>query len=236
ASESIWRDVVFARRHGKPVVVSMGDLAGSGGYYVAAPANKIVAEPATLTASIGVFAGKLVLSGLYKKLGITTDSVSLGSNAGMFSATAAFSGAGKSRLETMLALIYRGFKERVAQGRHMTPDQVEGVAKGRVWTGEEAKARGLVDALGGYRTALRLAKQAAGLASSAPVTLAVYPKRQSLIATLLARLRGADKGAAAADRATVFARALPALPLLLRYLALRLAAPGVLTMPPLGLR
>lgn len=236
ASESIWRDVVFARRHGKPVVVSMGDLAGSGGYYVAAPANKIVAEPATLTASIGVFAGKLVLSGLYKKLGITTDSVSLGSNAGMFSATAAFSGAGKSRLETMLALIYRGFKERVAQGRHMTPDQVERVAKGRVWTGEEAKARGLVDALGGYRTALRLAKQAAGLASSAPVTLAVYPKRQSLIATLLARLRGADNGAAAADRATVFARALPALPPLLRHLALRLAAPGVLTMPPLGLR
>lgn len=236
ASEAIWRDVVFARRHGKPVVVSMGDLAGSGGYYIAAPADKIVAEPATLTASIGVFAGKLVLSGLYKKLGITTDSVSLGSNAGMFSATAAFSGAGKSRLETLLDLIYRGFKERVAQGRHMTPDQVEAVAKGRVWTGEEAKARGLVDALGGYRTALRLAKQAAGLAPSAPVTLAVYPKRKSLFETLITRLRGEDNGAAAAGNAAVFARALPALPPLLQPLAQPLAAPGVLTMPPLGLR
>lgn len=233
ASEAIWRDVVFARRHGKPVVVSMGDLAGSGGYYIAAPADKIVAEPATLTASIGVFAGKLVLSGLYKKLGVTTDSVSLGSNAGMFSATAAFSGAGKSRLETMLDLIYRGFKERVASGRHMPPDQVEAVAKGRVWTGEEAKARGLVDALGGYEVALRLAKKAAGLAPSTPVRLAVYPPRKGVFETLYARLHGENAGngaAAEADAAAVLARALPALPPLLR----RLANPGVLTMPPLG--
>lgn len=236
ASESIWRDVLFARRRGKPVVVSMGDLAGSGGYYVAAPANRIVAEPATLTASIGVFAGKLVLKGLYNKLGITTDSVSLGSNAGMFSATEDFSAAGKSRLETMLDLIYRGFKERVAQGRHMTPDQVEAVAKGRVWTGEEAKARGLVDALGGYRTALRLAKQAAGIAPSAPVTLAVYPKRKSLIETLLARLRGADnEDIAAAAEVAGFVRIVPALPAPLRDLVLSLARPGVLTMPPLGI-
>jgi protease-4 len=236
ASESIWRDVVFAEKRGKPVIVSMGDVAGSGGYYVATPANKIVAEPATLTASIGVFAGKLVLSGLYKKLGITTDSAQLGSNAGMFSATEAFSAEGQRRLETMLDLIYRGFKEHVATGRHMTLDQVEQIAKGRVWTGEEAKKRGLVDALGGIRTALRLARKAAGIAPSAPVTLAVYPKRKSLIETLYARLKGEEEDdGAAAEGTAAFASALPALPPLLRHLALSLGDPGVLTMPPIGL-
>jgi protease-4 len=232
ASESIWRDVVYARKHGKPVVVSMGDVAGSGGYYVATPANKIVAEPATLTASIGVFAGKLVLSGLYQKLGVTVDSAQLGRNAGMFSATEPFSAEGQRRLGTMLDLIYRGFKERVAKGRHMTLDQVEQIAKGRVWTGAQAKARGLVDALGGYRTALRLARKAAGIAPGAPVTLAVYPKRKSLIETLYARLKGAENSGAAAG-AAAFARALPA-PALLRRLAVMLDNPGVLMMPPIG--
>ncbi len=87
ASETIWRDVVFARERGKPVIVSMGDVAGSGGYYVAAPADKIVAEPATLTGSIGVLAGKLVVADLLKKIGISTDSAQFGANAAMFSAT-----------------------------------------------------------------------------------------------------------------------------------------------------
>ncbi|HZU89464.1 MAG TPA: S49 family peptidase [Stellaceae bacterium] len=234
ASEAIWRDVVFARERGKPVVVSMGDLAGSGGYYVAAAADKIVAEPATLTASIGVFAGKLVLSGLYRKLGITMDSAQLGSNAGMFSATADFSAAGRRRLKTMLDLIYRGFKERVASGRRMPLDKVEEVAKGRVWTGADAKARGLVDALGGYRTALRLAKEAAGIPPAAPVTLAVYPRRKSVFEILYDRLEGKDENdGVAADESSAFARALAALPPL-RPLAVLLGHPGVLTMPPLG--
>jgi protease-4 len=233
ASESIWRDVVFARERGKPVIVSMGDLAGSGGYYVAAAADKIVAEPATLTASIGVFAGKLVLSGLYKKLGITTGSAQLGNNAGMFSATEDFSAEGHRRLETMLDLIYGGFKERVASGRQMPLDKVEEVAKGRVWTGAEAKKRGLVDALGGYRTALRLAKEAAGIPPSSPVTLAVYPKRKSVFEILYDRLTGEDEDDG--DAVAALIRIPPALQPLLRPLAVLLDNPGVLTMPPLGL-
>jgi protease-4 len=240
ASESIWRDVVFARRHGKPVIVSMGDLAGSGGYYVAAAADKIVAEPATLTASIGVFAGKLVLSGLYKKLGITTAAAQLGQNAGMFSATEDFSQQGRRRLETMLDFIYRGFKERVASGRHMPLDKVEEIAKGRVWTGAQAKKRGLVDALGGYRAALRLARQAAGIPPGSPVTLAVYPRRKSVFETLYDRLSGkagegdSETGVSAAFTRTLGDPDLVAGPLL-RRLALLLASPDVLTMPPLGM-
>ena len=239
ASESIWRDVVIARRHGKPVIVSMGDLAGSGGYYVAA-ADKIVAEPATLTASIGVFAGKLVLSGLYMKLGITTDAAQLGQNAGMFSATEDFSQQGHRRLETMLDHIYRGFKERVASGRHMALDKVEEIAMGRVWTGAQAKKRGLVDALGGYRVALRLARQAAGIPPGSPVTLTVYPRRKSVFETLYDRLSG--KAGESDDETGVsaaFARILADPELveepLLRHLALLLANPGALTMPPLGM-
>src|SRR5579884_3986573 len=232
ASESIWRDVVFARKRGKPVIVSMGDVAGSGGYYIAAAANKIVAEPATLTASIGVFAGKLVLSGFYKKLGITIDSAQLGRNAGMFSAAEDFSSEGHRRLAAILDLIYREFKERVASGRHMPLDKVEEVAKGRVWTGAQAKARGLVDALGGYRTALRLAKKAAGIPRSAPVTLAVYPKRKSLFEILYDRLSG-QRGESG-EGAVALLRALKLLPSL-RRLAVLIDDPGVLTMPPIGL-
>jgi protease-4 len=232
ASESIWRDVVFARKRGKPVIVSMGDVAGSGGYYIAAAANKIVAEPATLTASIGVFAGKLVLSGFYKKLGITIDSAQLGRNAGMFSAAEDFSSEGHRRLAAILDLIYREFKERVASGRHMPLDKVEEVAKGRVWTGAQAKARGLVDALGGYRTALRLAKKAAGIPPSAPVTLAVYPKRKSLFEILYDRLSG-QRGESG-EGAVALLRALKLLPSL-RRLAVLIDDPGVLTMPPIGL-
>ena len=120
ASESIWREVVFARERGKPVIVSMGDVAGSGGYYVAAPADKIVAEPATLTGSIGVLAGKIVVSDLFQKLGMSTDSAQIGANAAMFSSTSEFSARAHSRLEAFLDETYKGFKDHVASGRHMT--------------------------------------------------------------------------------------------------------------------
>src|SRR6202011_2282066 len=158
ASESIWREVVFARERGKPVVVSMGDVAGSGGYYVAAAADKIVAEPATLTGSIGVLAGKVVVADLFKKLGVSTDSAQIGANAAMFASTSEFSAREHSRLEAFLDDAYKGFKDHVADGRHMTQEEVEKVAKGRVWTGADAKAHGLVDELGGFAVALRLAK------------------------------------------------------------------------------
>lgn len=192
ASETIWHDVFFARERGKPVIVSMGDVAGSGGYYVAAPADKIVAEPATLTGSIGVLAGKLVVADLLKKIGVSTDAAQFGANAGMLSATSEFSPLAQARLQAFLDATYQGFKDHVATGRHMTPDAVEAVAQGRVWSGEEAKKNGLVDALGGYEVALRLAKQAAGLSPEAPVQMTVFPREQSLADYLYERATGKE--------------------------------------------
>src|SRR3984893_6153352 len=188
ASESIWREVVFARERGKPVTVSMGDVAGSGGYYVAAAADKIVAEPATLTGSIGVLAGKIVVADLFSKLGVSTDSAQIGANAAMFSNTSDFSERAHSRLEAFLDEAYKGFKDRVARGRQMSQEAVEEVAKGRVWSGEDAKARGLVDALGGYAVALRLAKEAARIPLDAPVKLTVFPSEKDPFEKIYERL------------------------------------------------
>jgi protease-4 len=235
ASETIWREVVFARERGKPVVVSMGDVAGSGGYYVAAAADKIVAEPATLTGSIGVLAGKLVVADLLTKIGVSTDSVQIGANAAMFSSTSNFSARAHSRLEAFLDETYKGFKDHVATGRHMTQEEVEGVAKGRVWSGEDAKARGLVDELGGYSVALRLAKEAANLPPDAPVTLTVFPREEGPAELLYDRLFGKDRGREDGSVSSgSIERSLKAVQSLLQPLEAILDTPGVLTMPPLG--
>jgi protease-4 len=232
ASETIWRAVVEAQRRGKPVIVSMGDVAGSGGYYVAAAADKIVAEPATLTGSIGVLAGKLVVTDLLKKLGVSTDSAQLGANAGLFSATAGFSAAGHARLEAFLDADYQGFKNHVAAGRHMTAAAVEAAAQGRVWTGEQAKARGLVDALGGYETALNLARQAAKIPASAPVDVVVYPRPKGPIAFVYDRLTG-RRGGGGADKSAI-ERAIEAVAPLVARLDAVLDGPSVALMPPIG--
>src|SRR3954447_17901730 len=194
ASETIWREVAQARERGKPVIVSMGDVAGSGGYYIAAPADKIVAQPATLTGSIGVLAGKLVVAGLLDKLGIASDAVTRGANAGMFSPYEDFSPQARARLDAFLDRTYQGFKERVASGRHMSADQVEAVAKGRVWSGEDARERGLVDALGGYDVALRLAKEEAAIPADGAFNLAVFPRPRSSIERIVDRLEGRGDG------------------------------------------
>ena len=234
ASESIWREVVFARERGKPVIVSMGDVAGSGGYSVAAAADKIVAQPATLTGSIGVLAGKLVIADLLNKVGVSTDSAQIGANAAMFSPTVNFSAHAHNRLEAFLDETYKGFKDHVATGRHMTPEEVEAVAKGRVWSGEDAKAHGLVDELGGYSVALRLAKEAAGLGPDAPFTLTVFPREETLPELLYNRLSGKDRER---DDGSVSSssieRSLRAVQPLLQRLEMLLDTPGVLTMPPI---
>jgi protease-4 len=180
ASETIWRAVLRARERGKPVIVSMGDVAGSGGYYIAAPADKIVAEPATLTGSIGVVAGKFVTAGFWKLIGVSWGSVSTSANASMFSTLDDFTPAQHARFESFLDAIYADFKDRVAKGRKMDPAAVEAVAKGRVWTGEQAKERGLVDALGGFATALALAKEAARIPADQDVTLKQVPPPETL--------------------------------------------------------
>jgi protease-4 len=201
----------MARDRGKPVIASMGDTAASGGYYIAAPADKIVAEPATITGSIGVLAGKLVLSGLFRKLGIDIDAAQKGANAGMFSLTQPFSQEQWQRLEAFLDETYRGFKERVGTGRHLSADAVEAVAKGRVWSGEDALAKGLVDALGGYETAFRLAKEAAKVAPDASFRIVVYPREKDALDRLADRLLGRDDdragGSAALERVLAALRA-----------------------------
>ena len=238
ASETIWREVVRAREHGKPVIVSMGDVAGSGGYYIAAPADKIVAEPGTLTGSIGVLAGKVVVTDLLHELGITDDSAQRGANAAMFSVFEDFSPSGRERLENFLDVIYRGFKEHVATGRHLSEEQVEAASKGRVWTGDEAKERGLVDELGGYDVALRLAREAAKIPAGQPFKLAVFPREKSTIETIYNRLFNVDRDSDAASPAAVqglLGQGIAAdTAQLLSSIATLIGGPGVLHMPPIG--
>ena len=175
ASDTIWREVVLTRRAGKPVIVSMGDLAGSGGYYIACPADVIMAQPSTITGSIGVVAGKVVVSELLEKhLGLTTGAVEYGGNARMFSLRRGFTAAEAARLSAMLDRVYREFVEKVAEGRGMTYDAVHAIARGRIWSGTDAAGTGLVDELGGLRDAADLARQRAGLPAGAPVRPAVH--------------------------------------------------------------
>ena len=170
ASDTIWREVVNARKAGKPVIVSMGDLAGSGGYFVAMAADKIVAQPGTITASIGVLGGKVLTSGLWDKVGLTWDEVHLGNNATMFTGTHDYSPAEWARFQAWLDRVYVDFTAKVADGRRLPKEKVLEIAKGRIWSGQDAKNLGLVDELGGFDTALNLAKKAAGIADSEDVT------------------------------------------------------------------
>jgi protease-4 len=232
ASETIWRSVAQARESGKPVIVSMGDTAASGGYYVAAPADKIVAQPATLTGSIGVLAGKFVLGGLLQKFGVTAEAAQRGANAAMYSQFEDFSPAARRRLDAFLDRIYGGFKDRVASGRHMTAEQVEAVAKGRVWTGEQAKANGLVDALGGYDVALRLAKEAAKIPADKPFKLVVFPRARSTVERIYDRLADTENSEAAAPSTAQNAAA--RLAGLVSAMQIMLGEPAALLMPALG--
>ena len=191
ASDTIWREVVNARKAGKPVIVSMGDLAGSGGYFVAMAADKIVAQPGTITASIGVLGGKMLTSGLWDKVGLSWDEVHQGNNATMFTGTHDYTPAEWARFEAWLDRVYVDFTGKVADGRKLPKEKVLEIAKGRIWSGQDAKNLGLVDELGGYDTALKLAKKAAGIPESDDVKIVVYPKPKTLLQTLIQR-GGAD--------------------------------------------
>lgn len=169
ASDSIWREVVLAREAGKPVVVSMGAVAGSGGYFVAMGADAIVAQPGTLTGSIGVLNGKIVTARALGRIGVHMEPIGAGRHSLMFSARAGFSDDEWDRLNEWLDFVYADFTEKVARGRGLSLDAVREVARGRVWTGADAKERGLVDELGGLRRAAELARSKADLPSDAPV-------------------------------------------------------------------
>lgn len=193
ASDTIWRAVAQAKAQGKRVVVSMANVAGSGGYFVAMPADKIVAEPATLTGSIGVFAGKAVVEKLLsEKLGISQDEVHEGKNALIWSNTRLYSDAEWKKIQAFLDSAYADFVHKAAQGRGMTDEALEKIAQGRVWTGKQAKEVGLVDELGGMDVAVRLAKQLVGVPESTDLEVEVFPKPKNPLDQILQRLRGRE--------------------------------------------
>ncbi len=163
ASDVIWREVTRARAAGLPLIASMGDVAASGGYFIAMGADAIVAEPGTLTGSIGVFGGKPVTVDLLQRLGIGHDAVEEGRHARMFSTRRGFTAEERDLLDMWLDRVYADFTAKVGQGRGMSAADVHEVARGRVWTGADAQRRGLVDELGGMRRAVDLAAERAGL-------------------------------------------------------------------------
>ena len=175
ASETIWREVKKARERGKPVVASMGAVAASGGYYISMGADAIVANPGTITGSIGVLTGKLVARDLKDRLGVGSDAVRTNANADAWSVNAPFTPEQHAQVEAEADLVYDDFVQRVAQGRHLSIEAVEAVARGRIWTGADALDHGLVDELGGLRAAVRRAKVLAGLDDDAKVRLIGYP-------------------------------------------------------------
>jgi protease-4 len=178
ASDVIWREVVRAREAGTPVIASLGDVAASGGYFIAMAADAIVAQPGTITGSIGVLGGKPVTRALLGQVGVTTDSVTEGAHADMFSTSRPFTEEEWAKVNAWLDRIYEDFTSKVASGRKLSPEQVHKIARGRVWTGADAAANGLVDHLGGLDAAVTLAHRRAGLPGSAP--LRVYPRSSPL--------------------------------------------------------
>ena len=236
ASDTIAREVARAREKGKPVIVSMGDLAGSGGYMVAQGANKIVAQPGTITGSIGVFAGKFVMSGLFEKIGLSFDEVHSGEHSMLWSPTRDFTESEKERFEAWLDRIYDDFTSKVAASRRMPKEKVLEIAKGRIWTGEDAVKNGLVDELGGFETAVRLAKKASNIPASESVELEVYPRPKTFFETVRARMWGRNDSdepeTSESDAAMAAAiRAIRPLARRVHMLGLDGVNKGVLTMP-----
>ena len=187
ASDLIWREVMLTQRK-KPVVVSMGDVAASGGYYIAMAAGTIVAHPSTLTGSIGVFGGKLNMKGFYNKIGLTKEIIAHGQNATLYSDYGGFTPTEREGVEKMMKTVYKDFVNKAATGRSKSFDEIDEIAQGRVWTGKQAKALGLVDELGGLDTALSIAKEQAGFAADDKVNLIVLPKQKPFLEELMERM------------------------------------------------
>ncbi len=179
ASDEIWRAVERLKEEGKPVIVSMGGTAASGGYYVAAGATAIYALPSTITGSIGVYSGKFSASELYDRIGLNVEQYTRGRHAAMYSMSTSLDASELAAMDRMVSDVYRQFKEKVERGRGMSDEAVEAVARGRVWSGASAKAQGLVDELGGFHDAVERARQEAGIAEDADVELVAYRSRGS---------------------------------------------------------
>ena len=195
ASDGIWRAVSQARAKGKPVVASFSDVAASGGYYAACGADRIVSQPTTYTGSIGVFVLRPVLKELLEKLGVGVADMTRGATADLLLASRPLSPEARSVLRRTVRGIYDRFVQLVAEGRHMSVEDVDAVARGRVWTGEQALEVGLVDRLGGLRTAIREAKQLVKIDPEADVVLKQYPAPRPLAQQLAELLGGRVRAA-----------------------------------------
>jgi protease IV len=181
ASDLIWHETQVIE---KPIVASMGDVAGSGGYYISMGADKIYATPGTITGSIGVVGGKLATSGLYEKLGITTETIERGKNSGLFSSSGKFTPSQRAALEEMMQDIYQQFTRKAADGRDMPLEKLEKLAGGRIYTGRQAKEIGLIDELGTLHDAINEAKKLAGIDEDDEVRIETLPEPTNFFESL----------------------------------------------------
>ena len=178
ASDLIWRAVKRADER-KPVIASLGSVAASGGYYVACGARQIVANPSTITGSIGIFAGHVDFTDLLERYGVYQETITRGDSADILGAGHRWTERERAAMQRFVDAGYALFVKRVADGRSLTPEEVDAVGQGRVWTGAQARSRGLVDSLGGLREAVEIAKVEAGLEADDPVELVVGGRRRS---------------------------------------------------------
>ena len=208
ASDAIWRMTVKAREAGKPVVVSMGNVAASGGYFVAMASDRIIAQPGTVTGSIGVVGGKFLTRDFWEEnFGITWDSVQTSANATMYTGLYDYDEHGWARHQAWLDRVYEDFTDKVARGRGKSRDAVHEVAKGRVWTGTQALENGLVDAVGGFAEARLALRESLGIASDAPLHIRIFPAEKPWYQQLLP---GSGEAAAAAAAVQALEQVQPA--------------------------
>jgi protease IV len=191
-SDLVWRAVSEVQQRGKPVVVSMGDVAGSGGYYVAAAADAIVAQPTTVTGSIGVVYTKFNMAGLMDRVGINVDYAKSAAIGDALSITRPLTEKELEQLNRVMGELYSNFTAKVAKGRKLDPAQTENVARGRIWSGSAAAANGLVDALGGMARAVELAREKAQLGPGQEHEMALYTPARGLMGLRLALAPAAD--------------------------------------------
>lgn len=185
ASDEIWREVRRTREAGKPIVVSMSWVAASGGYWISMAADKIVADPTTITGSIGVVSGKFDWSGFYEWIGMNHVHLQRGRNAGMLTDTMDFTDSQEERMRALMDFIYDEFIRKVADGRGLSEETVREIAKGRVWSGVDALEVGLVDELGGLRRSIEVAKELAGIPADEDVRLRALPRKKGFWETLM---------------------------------------------------
>lgn len=211
ASDMIWRELMLTKQDElhRPLVVSMSDLAASGGYYIAMAGDVLVAQPGTLTGSIGIYTGKFITGGTIDKLGANIEATSDGRHAQMYSSDRRFTPEERAKVTESLQAFYDQFVEKVAESRQSTPEKIDQIAQGRVWTGRQAKQNGLVDQLGGLWTAVGIAKQRAHIADDEDVELVMFPPRRSFYEVVSEQLQGP------AGRARIEATSLDALARLL---------------------